>query len=102
MILYIKTARMKCTVKYYKQPINKICFNNINTLLVYMWSYLCKQRSKQTKLCTLFQKLVLKVVKKETSNMEVYYIIPLNYQLAGHPENFKVKIYYFQEGLSLR
>ena len=32
--------------------------------------------------------------------MEVYYIISLNYQLTGHPENF-VKLYYFQEILSL-
>ena len=33
--------------------------------------------------------------------MKVYYIIPLNYQLTGHPENFKIKLYYFQERLSL-
>ena len=33
--------------------------------------------------------------------MKVYYIIPLNYQLIGHPENFKIKLYYFQERLSL-
>ena len=30
-------------------------------------------------LCTLFQEMVQKVVKKGTSNMKVYYIIPLNY-----------------------
>ena len=53
-------------------------------------------------LCTLFQKLLQKVVKKRTSNMKVYYIIPPNYQLTGHPENFKVKLYYFQERLSPR
>ena len=29
--------------------------------------------------------------------MKVHYIIPLNYRLTGHPENFKVKLYYFQE-----
>ena len=33
--------------------------------------------------------------------MKVYYITPLNYQLTGHPENFKIKLYYFQERLSL-
>ena len=51
-------------------------------------------------LCTLFQKLVQKVVKKRTSNMKVYYIIPLNNQSTGHPENFKIKLHYFQERLS--
>ena len=29
--------------------------------------------------------------------MKVYYIIPLNYQFTGHQENFKIKLYYFQE-----
>ena len=29
--------------------------------------------------------------------MKVYYIIPLNCWLARHPENFKIKLYYFQE-----
>ena len=38
-----------------------------------------------------------KVLKKRTSNMKVYYIILLNYQFTGHPENFKIKLYYFQE-----
>ena len=33
--------------------------------------------------------------------MKVYYIIPLNYQLNRHPENFKIKLYYFQDRLSL-
>ena len=66
-----------------------------------MWSYLRNQRSKQTnrpcrftisfELCTLFQKLVLKVVKKRTSNMKLYDIIPLNYRLNGHPEIFKIE-----------
>ena len=34
--------------------------------------------------------------------MKVYYIIPLNYRLTGHPENFKIKLHYFQERLNLR
>ena len=34
--------------------------------------------------------------------MKVYYMIPLNYGLTGHPENFKIKLYYFQGRLSLR
>ena len=29
--------------------------------------------------------------------MKVYYITTLNYQLTGHPEKFKIKLYYFQE-----
>ena len=29
--------------------------------------------------------------------MKVYYLIQLNYQLNGHLENFKIKLYYFQE-----
>ena len=35
--------------------------------------------------------------------MKVYYVIPLNYRLAGHPEKFKIKSHshYFQERLSL-
>ena len=33
--------------------------------------------------------------------MKLYYIIPLNYQLTGHSENFKIKLHYFQERLSL-
>ena len=48
-------------------------------------------------LCSLFKKLVQKVVKKRTLNMKVYCIIPLNYRLTGDPENFKIKLYYFQE-----
>ena len=34
--------------------------------------------------------------------MKVCYIIPLNYQLTGHTENFKIKLYYFQERLSIQ
>ena len=34
--------------------------------------------------------------------MKVHYIIPLNYQLTGHPETFKIKLYYFQERVSFR
>ena len=48
------------------------------------------------KLCILFQKLVQKVVKR-TSKMKVYYIIPWNYWFTGHPDYFKIKLYYFQE-----
>ena len=33
--------------------------------------------------------------------MKVHYIIPLNYRLTGQPENFKIKLYYFRERLSL-
>ena len=67
-------------------------------------------RNQQVKTCTftisfelrtLFEK-VQKVVKKGTLNMKVYYIIPLNCQLIGHPENFKIKPCYFTEGLSLQ
>ena len=34
--------------------------------------------------------------------MKVFYIIPPNYQFTGHPGNFKIKLYLFQERLSLR
>ena len=34
--------------------------------------------------------------------MKVYYIIPMNYRLTRHRQNFKIKLYYFQERLSLR
>ena len=76
-----------------------------------MLLYLRNQRSKQTnlaslqflfELCTILPKLVQKVVKKRTSNMKVYYIIPLSYQLTGHLENFKIKLCYFEEKLSLQ
>ena len=43
-----------------------------------------------------------RVVKKGTLNVKAYYITPLNYRLTGHPENFKIKLHYFQERLSLR
>ena len=33
--------------------------------------------------------------------MKIYYIILLNYQLTGHPENLKIKLYYFQERLNI-
>ena len=33
--------------------------------------------------------------------MKVHYIIRLNYQLTGHPENFKIKLHYYEEKLSL-
>ena len=76
-----------------------------------MWLYLCNQWSKQTnfvdlqfffELRTFGQKLVQKIIKKGTSNMKVYYVIPLNYRFTRRPENFKMKLYYFQERLSLR
>ena len=53
-------------------------------------------------LCPLFQKLVRKVIKIETSSIKVYYIIPLNYRLTGHLEIFKIKLYYFRERLNPR
>ena len=31
--------------------------------------------------------------------MKVYYIIPLNYRLTVHLENFQIKLYYFQVSL---
>ena len=49
-----------------------------------------------------FRKTVAEVVKERALNMKVYYTIPLKYRLTGHPENFKIKLYYFQERLSLR
>ena len=42
-----------------------------------------------------------KAAKNRTLIIKVYYIIPKNYRLTGHPENFKMKLYYFQERLSL-
>ena len=71
--------------------------------------YVNNDRNKQTlyiynffRIMTLFEKLLPKVVKKRASNMKVYYIIPLNYQLTGHPENFKIKLYCFQKRLGFR
>ena len=29
--------------------------------------------------------------------MNMYYIIPLNYQLTGHPENFKINYIIFKK-----
>ena len=43
-----------------------------------------------------------KAAKNRTLIIKVYYIIPKNYRLTGHPENFKMKLYYFQERLSIR
>ena len=34
--------------------------------------------------------------------MKVYCKIPLNYQMTGPPEDFKIKLPYYQERLSLR
>ena len=42
-------------------------------------------------LCTLFQKLLQKVVKKSL-NVKVYYVTQLNNDLTGHPEKFKIKL----------
>ena len=72
-------------------------------LLVDMWPYLRNQPQKQTNLVdiqflsnyALFQKLVQKVVKKGTTNMKVYHVIPLKYWLSGNPDNFKTTLYYF-------
>ena len=64
-----------------------------NTVLVYMLSTISLE------LCTLFQKLVQKLVIKRTSNMLVYYIIPLNYWLAGHSENLKSNNVIFKKDL---
>ena len=61
----------------------------------------CRFLTISFELCTLFQKMVLKVAKNRNSNMKIYYINPLNYQLIGHLENFKIRLYYFQERLSL-
>ena len=52
-----------------------------------------------------FPKTGAETCSKRISNMKVYYIIPLNYQLKGHPENLKNKLYYlylFQERFSFR
>ena len=75
-----------------------------------MWSCLRNQRSKQSNLVdlqfllnyALFSKnWCRKLLKKGSLNMKVYYIIPLNDRLTGHPENYKISLYYFQEILSL-
>ena len=41
-------------------------------------------------------------LKKELKYESVCYVIPLNYRLTGHSENFKIKLHNFQERLSLR
>ena len=78
-----------------------------NILLIYvsgyMFCYLHNQWSKQTNLANLQFHLnyVLlsknwcrKMLKKETWIWKyIYYIISLKYQLIGHPENFKIKLY---------
>ena len=108
MILFIKTAKWQCTDKEYKQSIKKYySFNNVAILCYRICGciYVTNGQNKQSFLSNhaLFsKKLVQKAVKKRTSNMKVYYIIPKNYRLTGHPENFKMKPYYFQERLSLR
>ena len=69
-----------------------------------MWSYyVTSSQNKQTlyiyhffQIMHSFPKIGAEVVKKRTSNVKVYYIISLNYSLTGHPENFKIKLYYFQ------
>ena len=45
---------------------------------------------------------LVKVIKKGTSKMKVYYIVPLSDWLTEHPQIFKIKLYYFKERLSLR
>ena len=75
-----------------------------------MFWYLRSQRSKQTNLADLhffwnmhsFQTTSAKNCWKRTLNMKVYYITTLNYQLTGHPEKFKIKLYYFEERLILQ
>ena len=62
--------------------------------------YVTDGQNKKNKLCTLFQKLVQRVVKKGSLIMRIYYIIPVNDRLTEHPENFKIKLYCFQERLS--
>ena len=59
-----------------------------------------QKKKKKKKLCTLFQKLVQRVVEKGSLNMKIYYIIPVSNRLTEHAENFKIKLYYFQERLS--
>ena len=38
-----------------------------------------------------------KAIKIRTANMKVYFIIPPNYRLTGHPENFKIKYVIFKK-----
>ena len=57
-----------------------------------MWSYLSNQRSKQTNCMYIEEKNGGKLLKRRTLNMKIYYIIPLNHQSTGHPENFKINL----------
>ena len=71
-----------------------------------MWSYLRNQPSKQTNFVylqflsnyALFSK---NWCRKLLKNLEYESLFPLNYRLTGHPENFKIKLYYFQERLNV-
>ena len=89
MILYRKTART----------------NNSNTLLVDIGSYLRNQRSKQANLvdlqflsnCALFSKDWCRSLLKKEPRIESI----LCNSNKRHPENFKIKLYCFQEKLSL-
>ena len=84
---------------------NKIYFSN-NTVIICQWIcghiYITNGQNKQTlyiynffQIMHSFPEIVAEVVRKQTSNVEVYYIIPLNYRLTGHPKNFKIELYYF-------
>ena len=71
-------------------------------------TYLRNQRSKQANLVyiqfrsnyALFSTKWCRKLLIKTSNMKVYYLIPMNNGLTGHQENFKTKLY-FQERLIL-
>ena len=62
--------------------------------------YITDGENKKNKLWSFFRKLEKRVVKKGSLNMEVYYIIPVSNRLTEHSENFKIKLYYFEERLS--
>ena len=62
--------------------------------------YITDGENNKNKLWSFFQKLEKRVVKKGSLNMEVNYIIPVSNRLTEHPENFQIKLYYFQERLS--
>ena len=79
-----------------KKPIKKI-YSSSN--IVY---FVDVSSTISFELCTLFQKLAQRLIKKRNSTMTVCYIIPLNYRLTEHPENFKIKLCCFQERLSLQ
>ena len=71
-------------------------------------TYPRNQRSKQANLVyiqfhsnyALFSTNWCRKLLIKTSNMKVYYLIPMSNGLAGHQENFKTKLY-FQERLIL-